>query len=71
MNSLRLLARQDFFEDFPGRKTPEHQKVKDIENCGLAFPRIGESGTIDDTGMEWEFRCPILWENLKDALIDG
>eukprot|EP01124_Arcella_intermedia_P004215 TRINITY_DN12372_c0_g1_i1.p2 TRINITY_DN12372_c0_g1~~TRINITY_DN12372_c0_g1_i1.p2 ORF type:complete len:241 (-),score=32.75 TRINITY_DN12372_c0_g1_i1:10-732(-) len=63
----RSLAARDARSDPYGAKNP-----RPIENCGLAFPRVGEFGTIDDEalGLRWELRCPLVWENLKGALVE-
>jgi hypothetical protein len=65
---FRILAREDFKTPFPGKQTPAKSSLHEIENCGLVFPRLGEF-PVDDKDVEWEFKCPILWENLQDALI--
>jgi len=58
----KQLAKKDLHAHQPG--TVPHP----IENCGLIFPR-SDQDLVDNVKFEWELKCPILWENLKNALI--
>jgi hypothetical protein len=51
-----------------GGEGRERGKERDEGRGRLAFPRLGEFPE-DDKDIEWELKCPILWENLQDALI--